>query len=188
MRNPFDFLCESLSFWILLFFIDNIVFEKSEHSNLNKYLHNPISYWTKTWYMFGVWHPVNDSNNSGCWRIMVFLVLAISSMDVHKKKFYHCEGGESYKRDISHTKSRLEYHLMFYHHWLNHFSLCVGSLIFIDTLIVHILVDTFLWVDLLIHTRLNLVGVNLRKEEVRKGHIVPCLRGEVMFWIFWDWT
>jgi hypothetical protein len=33
-----------------------------------------------------------------------------------------------------------------------------------------------------------LVGVNLRKEEVRKGHIVPCLRGEVMFWIFWDWT
>jgi len=112
---------------------------------------------------------------------MVFLVLAISSIDVDKKKFYHCEGGESYKRDISHSKSRLEYHLMFYHHWLNHFSLCVGSLIFIDTLIVHILVDTFLWVDLLIHTRLNLVGVNLRKEEVRKGHIVPCLRGEVMF-------
>lgn len=77
MRNPFDFLCESLSFWILLFLIDNIVFEKSEHSNLNKYLHNPLSYLTKTWYMFGVWHPVNDSNNSGCWRIMVFLVLAI---------------------------------------------------------------------------------------------------------------
>lgn len=58
--------------------------------------------------MFGVWHPVNDSNNSVCCRIMVFLVLAISSMDVDKKKFYHYEGGESYKRDISHTKSRLE--------------------------------------------------------------------------------
>ena len=97
--------------------------------------------------MFGVWHPVNDSNNSDYCRIMVFLVLAIFSMDVHKKKFYHCEGGESYKRDISHSKSRLEYHLMFYHHLLNHSSFCVDSLVFTDTQAVHILVDTFLWVD-----------------------------------------
>jgi hypothetical protein len=28
---------------------------------------------------------------------MIFLVLAISSMDVYKKKFYHCEGGNPTK-------------------------------------------------------------------------------------------